>query len=276
MTSPASPEQPAPPAKINLTVRALLVGERIDVASLERSDVISTAPLAFRLGNGYAVLFRYGVVVLIGLSPIEEDEILRGLQSRITRPFEKIDEEVARIEIASGHDDQIPAGGPIQIKDLSPPRLVVIADALAKNVVLTRGEREVRQVFDVIEPLAGDLARGGKTPFGRKTMVRLIGRALLVRQHLTGRVEVEEKPDVLWDRWDLERLHARLADEFELEERALALSGKLEVIGETAQTLTDLIDTSRTVRLEIMIVVLIVIEVLFTIYELFFRTTARM
>ncbi|MFY9734192.1 MAG: RMD1 family protein, partial [Rhodoplanes sp.] len=61
----------APPAvKVRLTARALLLGERIDTSGLERRDVISTTPLAFRIGpHGYAVLFRYGVAVLVGLSP---------------------------------------------------------------------------------------------------------------------------------------------------------------------------------------------------------------
>jgi uncharacterized Rmd1/YagE family protein len=100
-------------------------------------------------------------------------------------------------------------------------------------------------------------------------MLKVIGQSLLVRQRLTGRVEVEEKPDVLWDRFDLERLHARLADEYELKERAAALQRKLDVVGETARVLTDLIDASRSLRLEMAIVALIVIEVLFTFYEFF-------
>jgi hypothetical protein len=76
----------APPAsKRQITPRALLLGERIDVAGLERSDVISTTPLAFRAGReGYAIVFRYGAVVLIGLSLIEEDELIRGLNNGAT------------------------------------------------------------------------------------------------------------------------------------------------------------------------------------------------
>jgi uncharacterized Rmd1/YagE family protein len=147
----------------------------------------------------------------------------------------------------------------------------VIADVLAKNVALARGEREVSRVFDVIEPLAANLAKSGRTPVARREMLRIIGQALLVRHRMTGRAEIEEKPDLLWDRWDLERLHARLVDEYELNERSVALSRKLEVVGETARGLTDLIDASRSTRLEIMIVALIVIEVIFTMYELFFR-----
>src|SRR6516162_6095779 len=110
---------PIPPTRC--TARALLLGERIDTAGLERSDVISTAPLAFRIGaTGFAILFRYGVVVLIGLSPIEEDEVLRGLQPRVTGPAAKIEDEAATIEVAPDRDDQIMTGGPISVKDLSP------------------------------------------------------------------------------------------------------------------------------------------------------------
>ena len=269
-------QSPAPDSKATprtLTARALLLGERLDtvVLATERNDVVNTLPLALKAGNGFVVLFRYGVAVLIGFSPVEEHETLRNLQRRVISPFDKIEDETAAIEVSDAHDDQVPPGGPIQIKDLSPQRLVVIADALAKNVALTRDEREVSRVFEVIEPLAADLAKRGRTPVGRKNMLRLIGRALLVRHRVTGRVEVEEKPDVLWDRWDLERLHARLADEYELKERATILSRKLEVVGETARAFTDLIDASRSLRLEVMIVLLIVVEVMITVYDLFFK-----
>src|SRR3954462_8355602 len=91
----------------------------------------------------------------------------------------------------------------------------------------------------------------------RRDVLKLIGNALLVRHRVSGRVAVEEKPDVLWDRHDLERLYARLEDEYELKERAGGLNAKLAVIGETATALTDLIHTERSLRLEIVIAVLI-------------------
>ena len=91
-------------------------------------------------------------------------------------------------------------------------------------------------------------------------MLRLIGQALLAQHRVSGRVAVEEKPDVLWDRPDLERLYARLEDEYELKERAVTLKHKLDVIVETAHALTDIIDADRATRLEATIIVLIVAE----------------
>ncbi len=72
----------------------------------------------------------------------------------------------------------------------------------------------------------------------------------------------------MWDRPDLGRLYARLEDEYELKERADALNRKLAVVAETAKALTDLIDTERSIRLEIIIVLLIVSEIVLTFYQM--------
>src|SRR5258708_26684997 len=77
-----------PGTALRLAARILLLGERLDTAGLERSDVISTAPLAFTAGDGgYAVLFRYGAAVLIPLTPGAQDAGLRGLRPPLTAPF---------------------------------------------------------------------------------------------------------------------------------------------------------------------------------------------
>jgi uncharacterized Rmd1/YagE family protein len=262
--------------KRQMTARALLLGERIDTAGLERSDLISTVPLAFPVANhGFAVLFRYGVAVLVGLSPVEEDDVVRAISPRIIGRFARVEDESATIEIAPDRDEQIAPGGPITLRELSPPALLVIADALAKNVVLARDEREVSKVIEVTEPFAAELARSGRSRSNRRAVLRTIGQALLVRHRISGRVEVQEKPDVLWDQPQFERLHARLADEYELKERDIALARKLSVIDQTARALTDIIDTERSVRLEATIVALIVIEVLVAFYDIFLRVVAK-
>jgi len=263
---------PVPAAPRRLTARAILLGERIDMVGLERSEMIATNPLAFRVaGHGEVVLFRYGVAVLFDLSPVEEDEVLRGLRPRILAPATRYEDETATIEVAIEGEELIAPGGPIIVRDLSPPRLLVIADALAKNLALARDERAVSRVFDVIEPFATELARDGRLPAKRRQVVRAIGQALLTQHRVSGRIEVEEKPDVLWDHPQYERLYARLEDEYELKERAAALARKLRIISETTSVLTDLIDTGRSLRLEATIVALIVVEVVILLYDMFLR-----
>jgi uncharacterized Rmd1/YagE family protein len=248
---------------------ALQVGDRINTMGFE-GEALSAVPLAIKVGKaGIAVLFRYGVAVLIGLSPEDEARFLAKLTPRIGGKFARFEEETAIVERASDPEDQVQVGGPIQLREMLPERLLVIADVLAKSVVLANDEREVAKVFEIIEPFAKELADHGRTRRDRKAVLRLIGNALLVQQRVSGRVAIGEKPDALWERPDLERLYARLEDEYELKERVDTLNRKLAVVAEIANTLSDLIDTRRSLRLEIIVIVLIALEAVGMLYQIY-------
>jgi uncharacterized Rmd1/YagE family protein len=252
-----------------VTAHALHIGDRINTMGFE-GEALSAVPLAIRVGKtGVAVLFRYGVAVLIGLSPQDEAGFLAKLTPRIGGKLERVEEEAAIVAVTSETEDQVQAGGPIQLRDMSLERLLVIADVLAKSVVLANDEREVAKVFEIIEPFTKELADYGRTRRDRKGMLKLLGNALLVQHRVSGRVAVAEKPDALWDRPDLERLYARLEDEYELKERVDALNRKLAVVAETANTLADIIDTRRSLRLELIVVILIAFEVVVTFYQIY-------
>lgn len=264
-TASAATSLGRPVAAGGLLARAVLLGDRIDTSGLEPREPLSATPLAFRMDDrGFVAVFRYGVVVLAGLDPIKEDEALRGLHARVSGPIQPREEETARIEPAPGQEDRVDPDGVVRVGELTPDRLLVIADALAKSVGLAHAERQVDDVFDAIEPLARQLAAQGRVAAGRRAMLRMIGSALLVQHRVSRRVAAGERLDILWDRPDLDRFYSRLEDEYELVERREALDRKLVLIGETAARFTDLIDTARSLRLELMVALLIVLEILIT------------
>src|ERR1700724_1716066 len=151
-----------------VTAHALHLGDRINTMGFE-NEALSAVPLAIRVGKtGVAVLFRYGVAVLIGLSLQDESGFLGTLTPRIGGKHERFEEETAIVAVTSETEDQVQAGGPIQLRDMSLERLLVIADVLAKSVVLAHDEREVATVFEIIEPFAKELADHGRTRRDRK------------------------------------------------------------------------------------------------------------
>jgi uncharacterized Rmd1/YagE family protein len=91
---------------------------------------------------------------------------------------------------------------------------------------------------------------------------------LLVEHGLVGRVEVSERPEVLWEEARLEPLYAKLQDEYELTERSAALERKLRLLVETAGIFLDLLHNKRSLRVEWYIVALIVVEIGIMIYEM--------
>ena len=63
-----------------IQARAIYLGERIDARSLEQTNRLALSPLVIPAGeNGYMVLFRYGVVVMFNVLPLQEATLLKYL-----------------------------------------------------------------------------------------------------------------------------------------------------------------------------------------------------
>lgn len=251
--------------------RALLLGERIDLRALEGTERLAANPLSLPVqGGGVAVLFRYGLVVLFDVAPIEEAAFLGHLGSYVAGPHGQPETEVINIIIDPDAREGM-RGEAIVLAAKSIERLQLIADILAKSVILSMYEAKIAGTFDRIEPLAINLERKGAGGRQAKELLQHIGGALLSEHMMVGRVEVSEKPELLWEYPELEKLYVRLEDEFEIRERHLALERKLGIISRTAETLLDLLNNRRSLRVEWYIVLLIVAEVLLTLYEMFFQ-----
>ena len=248
-------------------VRAWLLGERLDTRALEREGAIGMAPLALRLGTGgTAVLFRYGVAVLINADPAAEAEFLERLAPLLTDPLARREKEEARLRIDPMAEDQIEPSGVIVVREANIERLQAVAVALAKSLVLSHYEVRLAGVFDRIEPLAAVLGRKGRAGARGADLMRHIGRVLLIQHKMVGRAEIGEKPELLWEHPELERLYARLAEEYELRDRDRALDRKLDVIARTVETLLGLVQSRSNLRVEWYILALIVAELILSIY----------
>jgi uncharacterized Rmd1/YagE family protein len=249
-------------------VRALLLGERLDTRALERDKPLAVAPLTVEIPGGAAVLFRYGAVVLFGPPTAALDNFVAGLRPLVTAALPAPERDEARLLIRPDADQQVDLAGNILLREKTYESLQVVADILAKGLVLSHYETRIADIFDGIEPLAATLREKGRAGARSKELLRHIGDVLLMQQKMVGRVETGEKPELLWDHPELERLYVRLAEEYELRDRDRALDRKLDVISRTVETLLGLVQTRSSLRVEWYIVLLIVAELLLTTYPL--------
>lgn len=250
--------------------RAVFIAERLDLRDFEKANCLAKKPLLLTAGSsGCAALFRYGAVVLFGLSAIEETTLLDSLKPFLLEPFEQFVAE----EVVLTADDSRPEGidaGAIRLREFSLERLQLVADVLAKSVVLDRYEAMVARSFQRVEPLADTLQRSGRPGSKGRDLLRHIGDTLSMQGRMVGRIEMSEKPDLLWFHPEHEHLFARLKDEYEIGERHLALERKLDLISRTAETLLGILQNQRSLRVEWYITILIVFEILLTLYQLMF------
>jgi len=252
--------------------RAVLVGLRIDARHLEHPDTIGLSPLTLRVGRrGVAFAFRFGVVVFAGVPVADEAPILNALRGRIVDALDVGESDRISASLGTGDEDRLDPSGAIFLKDDAPERLQIVANVLAKSLVLAHHETQLAAAVDRIDQLAMEIKRKGRGVHHVRELVRQVGDTLLTQHRMVGRVAVEDKPDILWDWPELERFYARLADEYELLERGQAVDRKVNLVGDTIRTLLELVQDQRTVRLEWYIIILIAIEILLSLYEMFIR-----
>ena len=88
---------------------------------------------------------------------------------------------------------------------------------------------------------------------------------------MLGIVEVGDKPDPIWDFPELNRLYLRLEDEYELRERLLILEQKLSLIARSVETALGILQQDSSHRVEWYIVILIIVEILLSVYEIWIQ-----
>jgi uncharacterized Rmd1/YagE family protein len=252
-----------------IPARALLLGERLDTRALESSDALGTAPMALGFdGGGVAVLFRYGVVVLFGGAGDAGERFLASLRPVVSEPYALPEREEAQLAIRTDTDQHVDTTGTIILRERTIERLQLVADVLAKNVVLAHYEARIAAIFDRIEPLAVTLQNKGRAGAGSRELLHHIGGVLAMQHKVVGRVETGEKPELLWEHPELERLYMRLAEEYELRDRDRALDRKLDIISRTVETLLGLVQARSSARVEWYILLLIAAELLLAAYPL--------
>jgi len=254
---------------MQLLMSATCVSEKIRTKGIVLGQRMSYLPSSFLLGeNQWVVVFRFGVIVTIGLNDKERTDVVSELSTYMDLPLSSNLQEDIYINIG-GLEDVVDSEE-INLKSLSREHVLVMADILAKSVMLDRYEAAMSEVFNEIEPLARQLMKGHSQKIKSKELTHRIGATLLIQQIMVGRVEVNEKPETLWEHTELTKFYTKLEDEFEIAERNSALQKKLDLITLTAETQLELINKSHSLRVEWYIVILIVVEIVLTLYELFF------
>ncbi len=249
-----------------ITVRAVFLGHRITTGWIEREDIIATHPLTIELQQqGYVVIFRYGVVVFINLDEQTQQAWLASVDDSIVEPLDEMETETLELLICDRQEDF--NLGRLEINNINVPKIQLIAFELAKSVVLALYEKNTAGLFDRVEPLAKDLQEKGQAYRRDRVLLRHIGNVLSTQSKMVGRVEVTEKPELLWEYPELERLFQIMESEYEIRERHLALERKFELISRTATTLLDLLQYKRTLRVEWYIVILIVVDIIISLGE---------
>ncbi len=252
----------APLPRGRVVGEAIILGERFDPAFVAR---IKKAPPSPAPDGAFGFVAPYGVIVLFEAGPLVRAHVLTTLAAHVVGAVD-IDETEGLV-LEQGPGPLTVHNGQAQVERLTLAHCDVAATALAQSVALAHREAAIVELLQTAESWATGLADGGRVVGTDRALIKSIGGTLKNRFRFLRDVELDEKPDVVWDRPDLDRLYAGLRQEYELSERHATFNRKMALLDDTARMLVELSANRRSLRLEWLIVALIAVEVFIMLSE---------
>jgi uncharacterized Rmd1/YagE family protein len=220
--------------------------------------------LTFRAHGGDVFIYPFGAVVFCDV-PAEgrATELERIAHARAGLTKTTIVEEIA-VREDPGRDPDV-ADGILTLDRLTPLRASVVAQTVAQSAAMEYYERIVEEMFARTDRLVDRLEKRGTVAFRTRPLHRFIGAAVGTRNEVLSVLHLLDKPDEAWEDPGMNRIYDELRAEFDLTDRYQALEMKLRSVQEGLELVLDVARDRRLVLLEAAVVLLIVLELAFTL-----------
>ncbi|MCH1430508.1 MAG: sporulation protein RMD1 [Chlamydiales bacterium] len=209
-------------------------------------------------------VFCYGCVVFWGFSLDDERDFLALLSPYEKDPLENIEIEEHNYDFA----EKTTIGREvINLQSPEPSTKLSISYGLSQSIKLTVFEELTEATIQKTRSYPEELAKKGKISITKKRASKIMGQLMLQRNSINLHTEILDIPEFFWEFPDLEHLYAQTAGAFEIPSRVEILNKRLDIIKETFELLSNELNHQHSSFLEWIIIVLILIEVLFTLME---------
>jgi uncharacterized Rmd1/YagE family protein len=208
--------------------------------------------------------FSFGAVVFHDVDPPARDDFMRRLQERNPRLVPDVMREDFTVLEAPGAKVGL-AGGRLIADRLDTTRAAVVALIVAQSAAVEVYERIVEQLFARTRAILERLEVKGVVPMRTRPLHRFIGEAVSRRNEVISTLHLLDKPDATWDDPAMDRIYDELRGEFDLSDRFDALNSKLKAVSDSLELVLGVARDRRLVALEVAIVVLILVEIVFTV-----------
>lgn len=284
--------KPVGPAELQdylLPVTAITIGDSIDLKQVQQvltrygvelqvlveDEVIaySTAKLSKENANSQVMVLANGTLVGWGLT---EDLMIRKLiPPLLPATVEKSDyesEEMDFVEVDIEESDNTNSSSFMQGDVLvipeknSPERqleMAAFAIGLSRSTRLSILEESLEKIIQHTRENSEVLAEGFRITLSETDILRVTGRLFKLRAKLNLYSELIETPDLYWSEPTLEKIYEAISRRLDISLRITIMNRKLDYVTEEQRALLSFLNEKKSTRLEWIIILLIMVEVLF-------------
>jgi uncharacterized Rmd1/YagE family protein len=209
--------------------------------------------------SGDVFYFSYGVLVCWGLTPQQEQ-----IQLDEVKHFEQEPLEVNEVDLFSfvyGETAKI-SKDEITLPDRDVLTKLAFSHGIAQSVKLSTFELTIQNSFNNTKEIPSKLAKYGRIYLSKQEIRRKMGELFTERSSVNLRLDILDTPDFFWIHPELEHFYTMTANYLDIESRVEVLNHRLDVMKELFGMLVNELNHQHSSRLEWIIILLIVMEVM--------------
>ena len=249
-----------------LKVISIQIADSIDIKSFKtfftaeiyRAD---SDELFYRVDTEkYLYVFKYGIICFLGYT---KEEIKAFTQS-IT-PFCKnlFDQQLSDEFDIETHTAKIKLGyNKIEIAEPDVEVLRLIMLNVSQSVALDHYSQQTNKLLTETNYHTQVLERKGKLDLRGINLKKYIGRTLNLKNRIAENLYIFDSPEETWEDENLNTLDIGLKKTFDLQTRFRTIEDGLQIVKENLELFKDLLQYRKSVTLETIIIILILLEVI--------------
>jgi required for meiotic nuclear division protein 1 len=207
-------------------------------------------------------VFGHGVVVFVGYEIAEKNEFIKFLSQFSQGHINTDVNEDFTIHLDATIRKPIVKNNSITLSHLEYDTIRIITLNVAQSVSLDYYDSLSLEMLKSSKKHIDELEQFGKVKISKKNLLKLIGKIKNIKNSIIDNLYILDDPNIVWDNEELEKINKQLKETFDINPRFKDLDYRLRIVEENLVLFTDLLQHRESSRLEWIIIILILVEIL--------------
>lgn len=212
----------------------------------------------------YLHVLGYGVVVFVDYEAVEKSNLIEFIKkfSEKLIPSEFDVSENFKLYIDKNLNRPIFKNDSITLSKIDHDTMRIITLNVAQSAALDYYDTLSLQILNASKLYIDELEHFGKVKISKKNLLKFIGKVKNIKNSIIDNLYILDDPSIVWENETLERIHKQLKEIFDISPRFREVDYRLRIVEDNLVLFTDLLQHRESARLEWIIIILILVEVL--------------
>tara|TARA_R110002012_G_scaffold312248_1_gene522747 strand:+ start:328350 stop:329129 length:780 start_codon:yes stop_codon:yes gene_type:complete len=217
----------------------------------------------------FMYLFHYGIVSFFNMNPDETAQLIKEIEPYCVEMIPADMSEAISVHIVENTlkvDFE-----KVVLPEVNPEMIRLVMLNVSQSVALDAYSNITESLLIETNKHTKYLELKGKLDISGNQLKRVIGKILNIKNKISENLYIFDSPESTWEDEQLNRLNQALKQTFDLKDRYHLIHDRIDIIKENLELFKSIMDHKESSRLEWIIIILIVIEVVdMFIAKLFF------